>query len=55
MSLMDKLVLYVAGTMDMCFFVGYLLSGQWFKALYWFGGTVIVVAVALMGGRPSIR
>ena len=51
MSLMDKLVLYVAGTMDMCFLLGYLLSGQLMKALYWFGATVIVVATALMGGR----
>lgn len=50
MSVMDKLVLYVAGTMDLCFLVGYLLSGQTMKALYWFGATVIVVATALMGG-----
>jgi hypothetical protein len=49
MSLMDKIVLYVAGTMDLCFLVGYLLSGQSIKALYWFGATVIVVATALMG------
>jgi hypothetical protein len=47
---MDKIVLYVAGTMDTCFLVGYLLSGQFVKALYWFGATVIVVATALMGG-----
>jgi hypothetical protein len=48
MSVMDKIVLYVAGNMDMCFVVGYLLSGQPAKALYWFGATVIVVAAALM-------
>jgi len=28
MSVMDKIVLYGAGTMDLCFLVGYLLSGQ---------------------------
>ena len=51
MSLMDKIVLYVAGGMDTCFIVGYLLTGQWVKALYWFGATVAVAATALMGGR----
>ena len=44
MSVMDKVVLYVAGTMDLCFLVGYLVSGQTAKALYWFGATVIAVA-----------
>jgi NADH:ubiquinone oxidoreductase subunit 6 (subunit J) len=48
MSVMDKIVLYVAGTMDLGFAVGYLLSGQPVKSLYWFGATVIVVAAALM-------
>jgi hypothetical protein len=34
MSVMDKIVHYVAGAMDVCFFVGYLLSGQTAEALY---------------------
>ena len=51
MSVMDKVVLYVGGVMDTCFILGYLLSGQWVKALYWLGATVIVVSTALMGGR----
>ena len=51
MSAMDKLVLYVAGTMDLCFLIGYLLTRQWAKAAYWFGATVIAVANALMGVR----
>jgi hypothetical protein len=49
MSAMDKAVLFVAGIMDTCFCVGYLLSGQLAKALYWLGLTVIVVATTLMG------
>ena len=48
MSLMDKIVLYVAGTMDLCFLVGYIVTGQPAKAMYWFGATVIAVATALM-------
>ena len=28
MSVMDKIVLYVAGTMDLGFLVGYIVSGQ---------------------------
>jgi len=51
MSGMDKIVLYVAGTMDALFVLGYVITGQWLKALYWFGATVIVIAVASMGGR----
>ena len=48
MSVMDKAVLYVAGTMDLCFLVGYIVSGQPAKAMYWLAATVIAVSTALM-------
>ena len=48
MSVMDKIVLYVAGTMDLGFLVGYIVTGQPAKAMYWFGATVIAVSTALM-------
>ena len=48
MSVMDKVVLYVAGTMDLCFLLGYIVTGQPAKAMYWLGATVIAVSTALM-------
>jgi hypothetical protein len=44
---MDKIALLCAGVLDVSLTLGYLLSGQWYKALYWFGATLIAVAVAL--------
>jgi hypothetical protein len=40
MNVMDKIVLYVASTMDLGFAVGYIVSGQPAKAMYWLGATV---------------
>ena len=48
MSVMDKIVLYGAGTMDLGFLVGYIVTGQPAKAMYWLGATVIAVSTALM-------
>ena len=51
MTWMDKIAILASGLLDAALTLGYLASGQGWKALYWFAATLIAVAVGAMGGR----
>ena len=46
---MDTFAILATSALDTALTIGYLASGQWWKAIYWFGATLIALAVAMMG------